>query len=274
MRLVLATLIAVVVVAAPAYAQHPSSARFVYSDLRVSLAGTETNDATVALGATVRFEYPEGAATHNVNLERSGPECTQLAGAGAGQRSRILPSSPQGPGWVVECRFDTPGVYHFGSDDNGTHNGVVRVANADGSVPVDTPVPTPEQPPIFVPGESVSGGGTTTTRQGSTTTPLKWTISAARRGATLRAVVTGGSERGRITVEALAKRTDLRAKGKAKLVRVGRVTKTVGAGARVTVSIPLNAQAKAALRRLGRLKLTLRVTVDGKTQSKTVTLRR
>jgi hypothetical protein len=276
LRLALVTLAAVVAPAAPAQAQHPQTARLVYSDTRVTLAGTESNDATVALGATVRFEYPEGTAAHNVNFERPGPECTQLAGAGTGTRSRILPTSPEGPGWVVECRFDLPGVYHFGSDDNGTLNGVVRVANADGSVPVDTPAPPSTQPEIFVPGQTVSGGGSTTTRPGSATprTALKWTISAARRGATIRAVVTGGSERGRIAVEALATRTDLRAKGKARLVRVGRVTKTVAAGARVTVSVPLDAKAKAALRRLKRLKVTLRVIADGKTQSKTVTLRR
>ena len=142
MRLALATLIAVVVLAAPAYAQHPSSAKFVYTDLRASLDGTETNDATVALGATVRFEFPEGTATHNVNLERPGPECTQLAGAG----SRPAQPHPaelarKARAGSIECRFDTPGVYHFGSDDNGTHVGVVRVANADGSVPIDTPAP-------------------------------------------------------------------------------------------------------------------------------------
>ena len=84
----------------------------------------------------------------------------------------------------------------------------------------------------------------------------------------------GGSERGRIVVEALAKRAELRTKGKARLVRVGRVSKTVAAGARVTVSVRLNAKARSALRRLGRLKLTLRVTAAGRTQSKSVTLRR
>ena len=75
-------------------------------------------------------------------------------------------------------------------------------------------------------------------------------------------------------VEALAKRADLRTKGKAKLVRVGRVSKTVAAGARVTVSVRLDAKTRRALRRLGRLKLTLRITAVGRTESKSVTLRR
>ena len=275
-RLALAAVAAFAGIVAPAQAQHPQTAHFIYTDTHVSLAGSTSSDATVALGATVRFEYPEGSASHNVHLERSGPECIQLAGAGTGNRSRILPNPPERPGWVIECRFDTPGVYHFASDEHGTLNGVVRVANADGSVPTESPLPTPDQqPPGFVPGPAGTGGGSTTTGTGTAggKNAPKWTIAASQRGTSIRAVLTGGSERSRVVVEALAKRTDLRAKGKAKLVRVGRVSRTVAAGARVTVSIPLNAKARTALRRLGRLKLTLRVTLAGKTQSKSVTLR-
>ena len=154
---------------------------------------------------------------------------------------------------------------------------MIRVANADGSVPVDTPPPTPTQQETFVPG--VSGGSSSpTTRTGSEQRAGRkapsWTIAASQRGTAIRVVLRGGSERGRIVVEALAKRADLRTKGKAKRVRVGRVSKTVGAGARVTVSVRLDAKARSALRRLGRLKLTLRVTAAGRTQSKSVTLRR
>ncbi len=274
-RLALAVLVAAFAIVTPAEAQHPQTARFIYTDTHVALAGSASNDATVALGATVRFEYPEGFEVHNVNLERSGPECGQLAGAGTGNRSRILPNPPEGPGWVVECRFDTPGVYHFGSDSNGTLNGVIRVANADGSVPVDTPPPTPGPQETFVPG--LPGATTPSSTMGPSPSGKKapsWTIATSQRGTTVRVVLRGGSERGRIVVEALAKRADLRTKGKAKLVRVGRVSKTVAAGARVTVSVRLDAKARSALRRLGRLKLTLRITAAGRTQSKSVTLRR
>jgi len=274
-RLALATLVAALAIVTPAEAQHPQTARFIYTDTHVALAGSTSNDATVALGATVRFEYPEGFEVHNVNLERSGPECGQLAGAGTGNRSRILPNPPEGPGWVVECRFDTPGVYHFGSDGNGTLNGVIRVANADGSVPVDTPPPGATPQETFVPG--LPGATTPSSTTGPSPSGKKaptWTIAASQRGTAVRIVLRGGSERGRIVVEALAKRADLRTKGKAKLVRVGRVSKTVAAGARVTVSVRLDAKARSALRRLGRLKLTLRITAAGRTQSKSVTLRR
>ena len=239
-RLALAALVAAFAIVTPAQAQHPQTARFIYTDTHVALAGSTSNDATVALGASVRFEYPEGFEVHNVNLERSGPECGQLAGAGTGNRSRILPNPAEGPGWVVECRFDTPGVYHFGSDGNGTLNGVIRVANADGSVPVDTPPPTPTPQETFVPGMT-DGSSSPTTRTGAEQPAGRkapsWTIAASQRGTAVRVVLRGGSERGRIVVEALAKRAELRTKGKAKLVRVGRVSKTVAAGARVTVSV-------------------------------------
>jgi hypothetical protein len=272
-RLALATIAAVVLIVAPAQAQHPQTARFVYTDTHVALASSTANDVTVALGATVRFEYPEGSETHNVNLERPGPYCGQLAGLGTGNRSRILPNPAEGPGWVVECRFDTPGVYHFGSDGNGTLNGIIRVANADGSVPADNPPPAQTPQETFVPGAPEPPPS----RTGSAPAGKKaatWWLARNQRGTSVRITLRGGSERGRIIVEALAKRTDLRAKGKARLVRVGRVTKTVGAGARATLTVRLNAKARTALRRLGRLKLTLRVTAAGRTTSHSVTLRR
>ena len=185
-----------------------------------------------------------------MNFERPGPNARSSRAPGPASAAASCRPRPKARAGSIECRFDTPGVYHFGSDDNGTHDGVVRVANADGSVPVDTPAPPSAQPPIFVPGESVSGGGTTTTRQGSTT-QRSAEVDDLRRPARDH----GPRRRDRRVrarpdhVEALAKRTDLRAKGKAKLVRVGRVTKTVAAGARVTHLVPINAKAKAALRR-------------------------
>lgn len=255
--------------AAFAAPQHPSTASLTLADERVT-----PHDVTVALGATVTFDYPTGTGKHNVNFERSGPECGQLAGASAGAQGRILPPVPEGPGWVVRCAFGVPGVYHFGSDEHGSLIGIVRVANADGTVPPDTggpsTTPTPQEP--YVPGvnTNTSGGGKNQAAGGKVA--ATWSVAASQRRS-LRVTLTGGSERGRIVLEAHARRGDLRAKGKASLVRVGRVTKTVGAGARVTVSVPLNAKAKAALKRLKRMKVTVRVTVAGKTSSKTVTLR-
>jgi hypothetical protein len=248
----------------------PPTARFVISDARAIVAETTTNDVTIALGGTVRFEYPSGAGKHNVNLERPGPDCAQVAGASTGARGRILPPDTEGPGWVVQCTFPVPGVYHFGSDENGAVHGVVRVANADGTVPAENPPAPSATPETYVPGLPAAPGGTTVAVG---RTALRWS-AAKRQRKTLRVVLTGGSERARVTLETQARRTAVRAKGKAKLVRVGRVTRTIAAGARVTVTLRLDARAKAALRRLKRLDLTLRVTVAGKPATAKVTLRR
>lgn len=254
------------------FAELPLTARFVITDARAFVADTATNDATIALGGTVRFEYPSGAGKHNVNLERSGPDCAQLAGAGTGARGRILPPDTEGPGWVVQCTFPVPGVYHFGSDENGTVHGVVRVANADGTVPTENPPAAQTTPETYVPGTPGTTGGTNVV-PGSNRTALKWT-AAKRQRKTLRVALTGGTDRTRITIDAQARGTDLRTKGKAKLVRAGRVTRTVAAGTRVTVGVPLNSRAKAALKRRKSLTITLRVTVAGKTTATKVTLRR
>jgi hypothetical protein len=76
-----------------------------------------------------------------------------------------------------------------------------------------------------------------------------------------------------VRIEALARRADLKTRGKAKLVRVGRASKTVAAGATTKFTVPLNTKAKGALKRLRKLKLTVNVTIAGKTETKAVTLR-
>ena len=62
-------------------------------------------------------------------------------------------------------------------------------------------------------------------------------------------------------------------KAKAKPSRVGRATYSVASGATKTFKLALNAKGKAALKKLGRLKVTVRFTVAGTTTTKTVTLR-
>ena len=269
-------------IAALAHAQqHPQTASFTVVDNRYVLDGGGGSEATVALSATVNFAYPTGTEAHNVHFERTGPACTQLTGATTGEVGRVLPNAAEGPGWSGRCTFNAPGVYTFLCDDHPEMVGKVTVANADGTIPVEatpTPTPTATATPQGGTGDP-TGGGSTPTGGGGTTTPgatsaPTWTIAASQRGNAVRAALTGGSARGTVVLEALAKRTDLRAKGKAKLVRVGRVSKTLAAGAKATASVPLNAQAKAALKRLGKLKLTLRITVAGKTTSKSVTVRR
>lgn len=279
-RLSLLAATAFVGVVAIAHAQqpHPTTAAFAVLDNRYALNGTGGTEATVALGATVSFDYAEGDEVHNVNITRSGPTCVQVGGAGHTTTGRVLPNPSEGPGWTVRCTFNSPGVYRFICDDHSEMEGKLTVANADGTLPSEGGTPTPTPTPTATPGPGASpqpGAGTPSGGgAGATATDAKWTIAGSQRGTAVRAAFTGGSAASAVTIEVLARRADLKAKGKAKLVRVGRVAKTVAAGAKANLSVTLDAKGKAALKRLGKLKLTLRVTVAGKATTKAVTLRR
>ncbi|HWK28624.1 MAG TPA: plastocyanin/azurin family copper-binding protein [Solirubrobacter sp.] len=261
--------------ATAAGAQPPASANVAVIDNAYAPASS-----TVALGGTVRFAYDDGEESHNVHFEQAGPACTQVTGSAPGAAGRVLPKPSEAPGWSVDCRFAAPGIYTFYCDDHVEMTGKVTVANADGSLPVvatPTPTATPRATATPAPsgggGGGAGGGGGTTAGPGPGATAAKLTIAAAQRGSAVTASVTGGSAKTTVRVEALARRTDLRVKGKAKLVRVGRVSRTVAAGATVKVKVAVNAKAKAALKRRGKLKLTVRATLDDTTTTRTVTLR-
>jgi plastocyanin len=268
------TLLAFAGLATIAHAQQqpPQTASIALSD-NVYTPG----QTTISLGGKVSFGYADGGESHNVHFERGGAECTQFSGAAVGAiGGRALPAVAEAPGWSGECRFTQSGTYAFFCDDHADMTGKITVANADGTLPVEaTPTPTPTATP-----QAGGGGGgvaqPTPTPAGSTPTPTtaaKATIAASQKGNAVAGWLTGGSARTTVTIEALAKRPDLRAKGKVKLVRVGKVTKTVEAGAEVRFSVPLSAKAKAALKRLRKLKLTVNLTIGGQAQARSVTLR-
>jgi plastocyanin len=252
-----------------AHAQQPQNAGITLTDDVYT-----PTQATIALGGKVSFGYAEGGESHNVHFERGGAECTQFAGAFVGAvDGRALPAVSEPAGWSGECRFTQPGIYRFFCDDHADMTGKITVANGDGTLPVEaTPTPTATaapQPTQPTPTPAPGGGGSAP----APVTAPKATIAASQRGNAIAGSLTGGSARTAVTIEALAKRTDLRAKGKAKLVRAGKVSKTVASGATVKFSVPLNAKAKAALKRLRKLKLTIDVTVAGKTEARSVVLR-
>jgi plastocyanin len=264
-RVALIAVIAFAAVAGLASAQQPQSASIDVLDNQYSPA-----DATIKLGGTVSFGYAAGEESHNVHFETAGPQCIQLAGASGGPVGRVLPQSPEAAGWSGQCTFSQAGVYRFLCDDHVEMTGKITVANADGTLPTDaTPTPTPTATATPQP-----GAGAPPASGGTPPTAPKLTVAPAQRGRAVSANVTGGSSSTAVAIEALARRGDLKAKGKAKLVRVGKVTKTVAAGASARISVPLNAKGKAALKRLGRLKLTLKITTAGKTQTEAVTLRK
>jgi len=227
-------------------------------------------ESTVAVGGTVRFDYAAGEEVHNVHFANAGVTCTQLAGRRTGPTGNVLPTASEGPGWTGACTFPGPGVYRFLCDDHNGMDGKVTVANADGTLPVEaTPTPTPTPTPQGGTNAPPAGGGAPqdSTPTGGTVTAPKLTLSASQRGQAVAGSIKGGSTSTSVTVETLAA-----LKAKAKPVRVGRATYTVAPGATKPFSLPLSAKGKAALRKLGKLKVTLRFTAAGKTETRTVTL--
>lgn len=269
LRVGAAVLVAVFVgVVAIAQAQHP-----LLVDVDVKDSVYEPAVTTVGIGGAVRFTYADGEEVHNVSFANKAVTCTQLSGRRTGPVGSTLPVPSEGPGWSGSCTFPGPGVYRFICDDHNGMDGKVTVANADGTLPVEatpTPTPTPSPQPgsaTPTPGSGGGGGPADSTPQPGASAP-KLTLASSQRGQAVAGSIKGGSAAASVTVETLAA---LKAKGKP--VRVGRKTYTVAAGATKTFSVPLNAKGKAALRKLGKLKVTLRFTVAGTTETRTVTLR-
>ena len=226
---------------------------------------------TVTLGGTVKFAYVAGEEVHDVKFDRAGVNCTQTAGAGSGSTGRQLPATSEGPGWAGECTFTQPGVYYFLCTDHLSLTGKVTVANADGTLPGTggaTPTPTATATPQDRTPVGAGGGPADSTPISGTVVAPKLTIAATQRGQAVAGSIKGGSATASVVVETIAP-----LKAKAKPTRVGRATYSVASGATKTFKLALNAKGKAALRKLGRLKVTVRFTVAGTTTTKTVTLR-
>jgi hypothetical protein len=87
-------------------------------------------------------------------------------------------------------------------------------------------------------------------------------VTTPQRGFTLRGSVAVRSASSRLLARAFARRGALSGGRSTLLVQVGRqLRSSVGPG-RVSFSVPLSATARRALRRNGRLAITLRLTVD------------
>jgi hypothetical protein len=93
----------------------------------------------------------------------------------------------------------------------------------------------------------------------------------------VRGTITIARSGSRIQVDLLVKRSAL-GRGRSGQVRVGRSSKTANAG-RASLTVALNAAAKRALRKKGRLKLSVKVTVTPRsgaiyTVTRSVTVKR
>ena len=267
----------------------PSTASFaamdttgVYGASHYWQSNTGGSQATIAQGGTVTFSYstgtaPQGSTTHNVDFSPAQfnnpatPTCTQTAGSNSGSVPP-LPHTPTGPDWSGSCTFTTPGTYQFWCD--------LHMSSMEGTVVVQGSGTTGTT------GTTTSGGGGTTgttgspggTTPGGTTSGTTGTGSSgtpppagtALAGATVARTQKGNSVHGSanvtqagstLTVNLQVAAASL-ARSKAP-VSVGRVVRhSVGPG-RVTFSVPLSARARRALRKHGKLVVTVKVRVVG-----------
>ncbi len=270
-------------VGGPAKSQTPAPFSIVASDNVFKTDAGDPADVTILPGGRVDFAYPSGDSRHNVRFTGELPaSCTSSAGPAATRSA--LPTAPSPAGWAGRCEFGTFGTYPFVCELHGSMTGSVTVI-ASSTAPLAPPPPPGTSPP----GASPPPSGASPAPPGSSPPPsAPGTRAAAARGLKLadpqrRFGVTGSvlvtRSGSRLLARAFARRSALSGGRGRRLVLVGRRLRSpVGAG-RVGFSVALNHAARRALRRHGRLTISLRLTVtppDGKpfTASRGVVLRR
>jgi plastocyanin len=164
------------------------------------------------------------------------------------------------------CTFQVVGTYNFYCYVHGLNMSGTVTVNASGTTTMTTTTSTTTQ--------TTGGGGSTTTGtstvpgpqsgSGGAGSPLAGSASQAiklpqnQRGKAVRGSVsisTAGAG-ARIEVDLLAKSASLASAGHGAQVRVGRLVRPGLKAGRFSFSVPLNARARGALRRHGRLALT------------------
>jgi len=101
---------------------------------------------TINPGEKVTFSYPAGNSFHNVGFNATGPQptsCAVLVGATIPGAIPPVPQYVQGPGWVGECTFTTPGTYAFVCTAHPGMIGSVVVAAPSNAPPTVTTSRTP-----------------------------------------------------------------------------------------------------------------------------------
>lgn len=230
---------------------------FIYAaDNKFTSDGGGAPNVTIAAGGHVNFAYPFGNSKHNVVFTAARPTVCGGSG-GPPATASAVPGAPAGPGWDGGCDFAAPGAYPFVCGLHSNMTGSVTVLAA-GSVP---PPPPPPPPPIMLPA-AASG--------------LK--VAAQQRGTSVRGTVKVARSSSRLLVRAFARRKALSGGRSNTQVEVGRQLRSSVSATTVTFAAALNSAARRALRRNGRLSISLRLTVtpdEGKsyTATRTVILR-
>jgi plastocyanin len=216
---------------------------------------------TIAQGGTISFEDNDSQALTDVVWKGAAPNCPGVEEA------------PPTKTWSGTCTFATAGEYEFESEglfNDGTSNyhkyKVIVEGAATGTIPT-----TPTTP-------GGGGGGTTTSPtspaggSGPGAAPSSPLVGSASEAVKLAGTQHGSSVRGsikisqagvggRLEVDLLASGASPAKAGHSQQVRVGRLVRTSLYAGTTSLTVPLNAKGKAALRRHRRLTLTVKITL-------------
>src|SRR5436305_1519102 len=217
--------------------------------------GDQDPNTIVLAGSTVTFTHAAGPYPHNVDFT-GGPQpasCTQADPPGGGAVPP-MPAAPSGAAWSGTCTFATAGRYDFFCDLHTGMRGSITVLGGGGGPPPPPPPPPPPgapPPPPPPPGAPPTGAAASLLR-----------VTNPQRSLTLRGSIVVRSAKSRLLARAFARRGALSGGRSTVQVAVGRQLRaSVGPG-RVSFSVALSTTARRALRRNGRLAITLRMTVD------------
>jgi len=262
MRLRLRHLSVVVVVAGlgalvsggAAEGQAPATASIVVADNSFKTAAGGSPNVTIAPGGRVDFSFPTGSNPHNVKFTGPLPSaCTATQGAAAS--ASALPALPSDQPWAGFCDFTVANTYPFVCEVHGSMTGSV-VVMAGSQTPPPPPPPPPPGPPPDSPPPPPPPPPPALTAAGSAVR-----ITSQQRGFTVRGSIRVRSAGSRLVARAFARRRSLSGGRSALLVQVGRQARSAVPAARVSFAARIDAAARRALRRNGRLAITLRLTV-------------
>jgi plastocyanin len=252
------------VAAAATPADSPSStASFTATDFAWNVSGGTSTEADIAAGGTVTFAYPTGTSDHNADFG-SGPQptsCAQTAGTGGGAVPP-LPHLPTASGWSGTCTFATAGTYIFHCDMHPFMTGTIVV----GSAPAPPGGSTPSQP--TTPPSTSTPTTSTSTTPALTTTTTSPVAPHQPAGPAIHAIALAGVQHGLVVHGSLSisgaarggrLQVQLFAAGHR---RAGSLARRALPAGHVRFAVALNAATRRALRRRGRLALTVAIAVS------------
>lgn len=231
--------------------QAPAAAAIVAGDNFFRTIAGGPAAVTIAPGGHVDFAYPSGDSAHNVVFTGMKPSvCGISEGPAAGEAA--LPAKASPPSWAGGCDFTAAGSYPFVCEVHPSMTGSVTVA---ANAPPLPPGPAPPPPAAVPPASGVR-------------------VATIQRGFTLRGSLQVASARSRLLARAFASRRSLFGGRSAAQVQVGRTLRSSVGGSRTSFAIALTAPARRALRRNGRLAISLRLTVTSPGAAQVYTARR